>query len=576
MRWITVNGVKVRIPVDANVDDYAGQIGVATTDMHTFAETYGDDEVFAQVRRGAGYTLRRLNGENQVLMDPLPQPPPKTSSAYDRSRYITDSPLMVFELWNPNSRTEFVGFQIPLSLTDFSAISQFIARDEDKPYIGTSTARANQHPQFIIPESDKTTQFEQTVFRTDGARFEFYPATQVFEHADDHDGDGDWWCESRDDMDAAANLAWLQSLPDQFAPGYGYVGVYMYGYWNNYIISACITGKQVIRHNTVVRYSDNLACYPGGYHYSFCNHNKYVAPKVINVDPAYHMIGYAVKGPGTTCPAVGATKVVEGYAGVDRVEWPEDGKGYTVWEDTFTTWTGTISCAGNVYASENYLSEKYLTSHWAIPVSCDSYTDGELKAYGNGLYDFRAVASKDAQEVDDGDVWAAMYEETHYDYHHFSSCNPWVYHPYSNIIYFPDAIVRYQFWLVVNGEKYLLNERTITVPNWPDWGTFHLEIYQLNNFEELIVVFSFYDKTEEPGWIKYGLCFKGDLYLSEAFELDDPDYFLHDVYGSEEAYGGVAKGYCRVCGYSEEVYTVEEERTYVEDYEPDADTEDQF
>lgn len=74
MGWIKNNGISVLIADNADVGDYLGRVGQATADMIQWRETWGNDEEFCVKRCGDHYTLHRLNGEDYVVMGPVPRP----------------------------------------------------------------------------------------------------------------------------------------------------------------------------------------------------------------------------------------------------------------------------------------------------------------------------------------------------------------------------------------------------------------------------------------------------------------------------------------------------------------------
>lgn len=75
MAWIMINGIRVKIQDGASAADYGGLIAQATAEMIHFRETWGDDEVFSIAQRGRNYKLLRLNGEDTVIMGPVPREP---------------------------------------------------------------------------------------------------------------------------------------------------------------------------------------------------------------------------------------------------------------------------------------------------------------------------------------------------------------------------------------------------------------------------------------------------------------------------------------------------------------------
>ena len=72
MTEVIVNGIRCILADGATVGDYHGLVTQATAEMIQFRETWGDDEYWAIKHTGDLYTLKRENGEEVVMMGPVP------------------------------------------------------------------------------------------------------------------------------------------------------------------------------------------------------------------------------------------------------------------------------------------------------------------------------------------------------------------------------------------------------------------------------------------------------------------------------------------------------------------------
>jgi hypothetical protein len=127
MTWVKVNGISVKLEQGATVADYDGEVGVATARMIQFRETWGDDKYFA-IHRTPTFTCQRVNGEDQVIMGPVPVEP----DIHEDEKPIRINPDSGFvpAFHTFNGAGEFIGLTVCLA-GKWGPPYYFLAGDQD-------------------------------------------------------------------------------------------------------------------------------------------------------------------------------------------------------------------------------------------------------------------------------------------------------------------------------------------------------------------------------------------------------------------------------------------------------------
>ena len=165
-----LNGIRIEMDQNATIADYEGLVGQAAAEMIQFRETWGDDDFIAISRTGDAYTLQRINGQDVIIMGPVPHAPDKLRPLPSENEDLAARPAVCFDLWGaPNAMS---GFYVCPGL-EWEPI-KFYPIDPDRPHATNNyrdlnaDGQINQAPRDIVfsTEGDKGSSYVEEEFGT--------------------------------------------------------------------------------------------------------------------------------------------------------------------------------------------------------------------------------------------------------------------------------------------------------------------------------------------------------------------------------------------------------------------------